>query len=149
MSLINILVMFSKSCKYAIRSILYLSIHSSIEKKMGVKEMADTLQIPKHFLGKILQQLSRYNLVSSVKGPSGGFYLSKAEKSNTLVKVIKCMDGPDIFDQCILGLPVCSSNNPCALHDQAMEYRTNLVKLLSENSIEDIARHHNMLRISF
>ena len=68
-------LMLSKACQYAIRAALYLAIHSSETQKVGVKEMASSLEIPQHFLGKTLQQLARYHLISSVKGPNGGLYL--------------------------------------------------------------------------
>lgn len=65
--------MFSKACTYAIRAALYLAVHAGPQARLGVKEIAEALDVPKHFLAKILQQLVRNNLVSSVKGPSGGF----------------------------------------------------------------------------
>ena len=37
--------MFSKSCKYAIRAVLDLAIHSSEEHKLGVKDIAEELGI--------------------------------------------------------------------------------------------------------
>ena len=69
--------MFSQACKYAIRAVLYLAVHASEGKKVGVKDIAAALDVPKYFLAKILQQLSRNNLISSTKGPSGGFFLSE------------------------------------------------------------------------
>ena len=68
--------MFSKSCKYGIRAVLYLAVHSTNEKRLGVTEIASELDVPKHFLAKILQQLAKENLISSTKGPTGGFFLN-------------------------------------------------------------------------
>lgn len=132
--------MFSKSCKYALRAVLYLAIHSSVEQKLGVREIAEALSVPGPFLAKILQQLSRNNLIASVKGPSGGFYLSDSNRRTSLRKVVECMDGPEVFSSCILGLPVCSSANPCPLHTQAFIYREGLLKLVEQQTIEEVAR---------
>lgn len=131
--------MFSKSCKYAIRAVLYLAIHSDQNRKIGVKEISEALEVPKHFLAKILQQLSRYNLITSVKGPSGGFYLSEENRNAPLRSVVECMDGPEVFSSCILGLPICSSDNPCPLHTQAYIYREGLLKLIGGKTIRQIA----------
>ena len=65
--------MLSNACQYAIRSILYLSMHSNESHKVGVKVIADELETPQPFLAKLLQQLAKKNLVSSIKGPHGGF----------------------------------------------------------------------------
>jgi len=66
--------MLSNACKYAIRSILYLAINNKENKKFGVKKIAAELETPQPFLAKLLQQLTRNKLVSSAKGPTGGFY---------------------------------------------------------------------------
>jgi Rrf2 family protein len=131
--------MFSKTCKYAIRAILFLATYSNEEKKLGIEEIAEGLDIPKHFLAKILQQLTRHNLASSTKGRNGGFYLSEANKDATLLPVIEVIDGPETFTGCILGLPECNGTNPCAFHDQAQAYRTNMLNVLGKESIRDTA----------
>lgn len=131
--------MFSKACKYGIRAVLYLAVNSSEATKLGVKEIAEELDVPKSFLAKILQQLSRHNLISSSKGTGGGFYLSESDRKISLRDVIQCIDGEEMFSSCILGLPVCSSENPCPLHGKAMIYRKGVTDLVANNSIDDFA----------
>ena len=131
--------MFSKSCKYAIRAVLYLALHSSEQHKLGVKEIAEALEVPGPFLAKLLQQLSRHHLVSSTKGPNGGFFLNKANRQASLKGVVESIDGPDIFTSCILGLQVCSSENPCPLHSRAIIYREGLLELIADQTIEEVA----------
>ena len=67
--------MLSNSSKYAINAILYLAIHTSINNKIGVKEIAEALNIPSPFLAKILQILAKKNAISSSKGPGGGLFI--------------------------------------------------------------------------
>lgn len=132
--------MFSKSCQYGMRAVLYLAMHTQEEKKRSGKEMAASLGIPAPFLAKILQQLVRAQLISSSKGPTGGFYLSKKNAASSLWQVVVCLDGESVFDACILGLPICSADNPCPLHTQARAYRERLMKLLGEHTVADFAR---------
>ena len=132
--------MFSKSCKYAIRAVLYLAIHSDGEHKLGVKDIADALDVPGPFLAKLLQQLSRHHLISSTKGPNGGFYLNEANAKANLRGVVESIDGPEVFSSCILGLPVCSSQNPCPLHSRALIYRQGLLELLEDQTIREAAQ---------
>jgi len=130
--------MFSKSCAYAIRAVLFLAIHATEEQKTGVKEIAVALKVPQHFLGKILQQLSRHNLIVSVKGPHGGFYMSAENLKSPLLTVIECMDGP-VLEGCILCLPHCSSENPCPLHQEYLSFKAGLEKLVAHQTIETLA----------
>jgi Rrf2 family protein len=130
--------MFSKSCKYAIRAVLHLAAFTAEERKLGVQSLADSLEVPKHFLGKILQELSRQGIVSSAKGPTGGFFLSDADRQAPLSRVVEAIDGPEVFSSCILGLPVCGADNPCPLHFQALEYREALQEIIEDRSIAQV-----------
>lgn len=140
--------MFSKACTYGIRAVLYLAVHTDADHKLGVKEIAEALNVPKPFLAKILQQLSRHHVVSSSKGTGGGFYLDKEKNDITLRDVVEVIDGSDIFSACILGLPVCSSANPCPLHHKALVYRQGIVDLINNQSIEDFVKKINKKDLS-
>ena len=84
MAHVNYAIMFSKACKYAIRAVLYLSVHSSEDQKLGAREIAEAIDVPKPYLAKILQQLSKHKLISSSKGTGGGFYLTERDRGITL-----------------------------------------------------------------
>lgn len=126
--------MFSKSCEYSLRAVLYLAAEEN-DKKTGVSELAEALQVPRHFLAKILQVLSRNQLISSTKGPNGGFYLSEDNLKSDLLSIIRCIDGPDVFTRCILGLPECSGDNPCSFHEKTVEYRKSMMEMLDDEPI--------------
>jgi Rrf2 family protein len=131
--------MLSNQSKYAIRAILYLAIYSDITKKLSSKNVAGCIDVPAPFLAKIFQTLSRENLILSLKGPNGGFYLTKKQLSNNLLHVIDCFDGLESFKTCYVGLPRCSDENPCAIHHIAAPCRDILIKELSTRTIADFA----------
>lgn len=132
--------MFSKSCKYAIRAVFYLAAYASEEVKLGVDTLAEKLNVPKHFLAKILQTLVRNHLVSSAKGRRGGFYLSEKNKKSNLLSVIECIEGPGTFTTCILGLSECSNETPCPYHLSVKKYRDKFYDLVASESIEESAK---------
>ena len=131
--------MFSKSSTYAIRAVLYLAIEGSAKRKLGVKEIAEALTIPRPFLAKLLQQLSREGLITSVKGPYGGFFLSEENLQNSIQDILYCLDGEDMFSHCVLGLKNCSSQNPCPLHEQYMACKAGLQYQLNRQTIGELA----------
>lgn len=135
--------MFSKSCKYAIRAVLFLAINTDDDTKLGVEELAAELVVPKHFLGKILQQLAKSGMVSSSKGRNGGFFLSKKNKAANLLSVISLIDGKGIFTDCILGLANCSNDNPCPYHDSIQKVRQEFLLQLKDESIAASAKRIN------
>jgi Rrf2 family protein len=132
--------MLSHSSKYAINAVLYLAVHSNEPKKISAGEIAEAINIPSPFLSKLLQVLSRKNVISSTKGPGGGFYLTKENLNLNLIEIIKHMDGLENFEDCVLGLTKCSSEKPCPLHYSIQPLKKQLFIEMSENSIDEFAK---------
>jgi len=132
--------MLSKSSQYAIRAVLYLSLNSNEERKYSPKKIAKEMSIPAPFLAKTLQELTKRNLISSVKGRNGGFYLTEENKQHTLISIIDSIDGIDKFQECLLGLTVCSNENPCSLHHAISPLRKKLVEELTFKTIDDLSK---------
>ena len=131
--------MLSNACQYAIRSTLYLAIHSDENTRIGVKKIAEELETPQPFLAKLLQQLAKSKLVSSIKGPNGGFYFTKKNGENALWDIIKCIDGTDKFDLCFLGLAICGDENPCPVHFIVAPFKDKLLNNFRDKSISKFA----------
>jgi Rrf2 family transcriptional regulator, iron-sulfur cluster assembly transcription factor len=129
--------MFSRSCQYALRAVIYLARQTEPNKNTGVKEISDTLEIPHQFLAKILQQLSKQNLVSSIKGPNGGFFLSEENLNVTLLQVVECIDGPGVLTSCVMGLANCSTERPCPLHNHVFDWREGFREMLTKRRIKE------------
>lgn len=132
--------MFSKACEYAIRAALYISIKSVGGSKLGIKEIAKEIDSPEPFTAKILQTLSREKIISSIKGPNGGFYLDPKAKPIPLNAIVKAMDGEDVLHTCSLGLKECSDTFPCPIHDDIKRYKERLRKVLKEKTIQDLTK---------
>ena len=132
--------MLSNSSIYAINAVLYLAIHSKESRKVGVKEVADALQIPLPFLAKILQSLARKGVISSNKGPGGGFWLSDEEKKAPLMTVIEQIGEGDKFVNCAMGFGECSSEKPCPIHSAAQPFRDSFREGLNSKSIMEFAK---------
>lgn len=131
--------MFSNATKYAIRGILYLSTLKN-EQRATVEELAKELELPKPYLSKLLQRMSQHNIINSQKGRGGGFYLTKDNLGRPLIDVVHCFDGNNIMKECVLGLRRCSDNNPCVLHTNYKEFRTNLEQSMVNKSLKDLIK---------
>ncbi|WP_312556718.1 RrF2 family transcriptional regulator [Empedobacter brevis] len=127
--------MLSKTCEYAIRALIYIAQKTKEGNRVGIKDVAKGIDSPEYFIGKILQEMTRKNLLQSTKGPTGGFHLSEANLDHSLALIVKQFDGDKIFNGCALGLKQCSEKNPCPLHDQFKEIRNNLKQLLESTTI--------------
>lgn len=101
--------MFSKTCEYAIRAVIFIAQQTKDGSRIGIKDIAKGIDSPEYFIAKILQDLSRKGLVQSAKGPTGGFYLDDYNLNRPIADIVKTMDGDRIFNGCALGLKECPS----------------------------------------
>jgi Rrf2 family protein len=132
--------MLSKTCVYSLRAIIFIAHNASENSKLGIKEISEEVDIPIHYLGKILQRLRKNNILQSVKGPHGGFYLEEKAKEIRLIKIIEITDGLSMFENCALGLKNCSDEHPCPLHDSFAAQRKALYQLYSSKTISDLVK---------
>lgn len=129
--------MFSKACEYALKIMIYLASVDQDHKRAGLKDIAGAIDSPEAFTAKILQQLVRHELLSSVRGPSGGFEIP-ADKEIHLIDVVIAIDGAGITKNCVLGLDKCSDEHPCPAHDKFLAVRNLLTATLHTTALSDL-----------
>jgi len=130
-------VIFSKKCEYGLQAALYLSAHTD-RGTIASDEIAKELHIPKEFVSKILQSLTKFGLIASKKGKSGGFFLAKNPSEIKLINIVEAIDGLDIFDNCVLGFPQCDPDHPCPVHHRWGNLRTEAYEMLSEETLDQL-----------
>lgn len=138
-------IIFSRQCEYALQAILHLASEPR-DSMTSIKDLAARLDIPYHFLAKILQYLANKGILKSQRGPAGGFALSKSPEEINLYSVVEAIDGLAITHECVLGFPECGGNNPCAVHHQWGEIREAVHKMLMSKSIAKLSRETKTLR---
>lgn len=135
--------MLSNSCKYGIRAVVYLASRHTKEN-IGIKEISKDLGLPSPFLAKILQQLAKNKILTSVKGPNGGFALKKKPESITMLDIVKIIDGDDLFRKCLIHDGTCAdlkkNRKACPVHDGFSGIRTEIDTLFRSKTIADLAR---------
>ncbi len=131
--------MFHKTTQYALRALVYILIENSEGNLPGFRKVAREIGSPIEFTGKILQELVRKKILSSIKGKKGGFYLTELQKHTSLKTIIESIEGGQIFHGCGFGLDYCDANNPCPLHNGYAEIRNELLKYVSRYTINDLA----------
>lgn len=113
---------------------------SDEKNKIGVKIISGELEVPHPFLAKLLQQLNKSNLVTSTKGPYGGFYLSEENKQKTVWDIVLNIDGYDKFNQCFLGLSKCGDDNPCPVHFTVSAFKQKIFQDFKEKTIAEFVK---------
>lgn len=130
--------MLSITCQTAIKAITYIASKYPENKKVGLKEIAIHINESEHTIGKVLQKLSKLSLISSHKGPKGGFFISKTQHNLPLLLIVKAIEGDSYFEMCGLGLSKCSDKHPCPIHKDFKPVRESFRKFCAKMTIGDL-----------
>ncbi|WP_426479133.1 RrF2 family transcriptional regulator [Chryseobacterium sp. CBSDS_008] len=128
--------MFSKTCEYAIRALIYIAQKSKDGSRIGIKDIASGIDSPEYFIAKILQDLSRKGFVQSAKGPNGGFYMDDNNLGLSVADIVREIDGDKLFSGCGLGLKECSETHPCPIHNEFKHIRQAIQVMLEGSKIQ-------------
>ena len=130
--------MMSVTCKTAIKALIYLATRQGSEVKSSLREIAGYIHASEHTVGKLLQALVKKKLINSTKGPSGGFYMTRTQCLQPLIRIVEAIDGEDVFTECGLGLKKCSSKHPCPIHNEYKVVRETFEQICREKKLIDL-----------
>ncbi len=131
--------MLSTASQYAIRAVLFLADKSDRKKKFSALEIATELEIPLHFIAKLLQQLAKKNVISSTKGPTGGFYLTPKNLELKACDILDVIETKNVFEGCFLGLPECGDEHPCPVHHIVSDFKVKILEKFEHQTIKELS----------
>lgn len=132
--------MFSKACEYGIKASVFIAMQSANGRRVSLKEIAHDIGSPVAFTAKILHQLAKNDILESLKGPTGGFIITKDKLDSVkLADIVKSIDGDNIYMGCALGFEQCDATKPCPLHDKFVKIRDNLRDMLQNTSLYELS----------
>lgn len=133
-------MMFSKSCEYAIKATIHLCMETKDGGRLSLTEISEAIDSPEPFTAKILQTLARHGIISSAKGPGGGFFIESKAEPIKVIEIIDLIDGKHAFERCGLGLKECDENHPCPIHIEFKSYSSKLKRLLETKTIQEFSK---------
>ena len=128
--------MLSLTCKTAIRAVIFIASREIT----GIIETAENIGASTHTVGKILQSLVKEDIIKSIKGPGGGFYITKDQLRKPVIDIIEVIDGQDVLKQCALGLSECSAINPCPFHAEYKHIKQAFLTLCRTKKIRELGQ---------
>ena len=135
--------MISKACKYGIRAAIFVASRAKEGVKFNVKQIAKEVDAPEAFMAKILQILNKQRIITSLKGPYGGFYIEEFQLKQPIINIVNAIDGMSVFNECGLGLKQCSEKHPCPMHNQYKMAREALLNAFQQTTIVQLAQQVN------
>lgn len=132
---------------YGLRAILELALLHEVGRPIQVKDIARRQDIPEDYLGQLMVSLRKAGLVESVRGPSGGYVLSRPPKEITLAQALEVLEGP--LGQMDCGLydnrAKCNRAAACAIQEACCQAAQASIAVLESITIEDLGRRQREL----
>ena len=127
-----------RSAQLALQASLLLALEPEGAPRR-VSEIADELGVPRTYLAKVLQGLTRVGLLHAVRGPGGGVCLARPPREIHLWDVLSALEPAREFEDCFLGLGQCNDLQPCPLHDAWGPIRADILAMLQTKSLWEFA----------
>lgn len=131
-------MIFSKGCEYAMQATVFLA--GSGKGFLPVRRIGEELGVSPTFLANVLRALTKRGLLRSRRGPGGGVALAQPAEEISLKDIVLAIDGPGLFEECVLGLPGCGNREPCPLHEEWGPARSGLTAVFEETTVAALAR---------
>jgi len=126
--------------RYAVMAMVDLATHSK-GKPTTLADVADRQEISLSYLEQLFGHLRRGQLVTSVRGPGGGYLLARSPADIRVADVIMAVDEPIKATRCTPGSPAgCHGGQQrCLTHDLWEELGNQIYLFLNSVSLEDVA----------
>jgi Rrf2 family protein len=113
-------------------------------RRVPARELADDFSASQAHLAKVMQRLARAGLVTSTRGPKGGFQLAQPADSITLLDIYEAVEGPVEPVGCLLGRPVCRGAG-CMFGDFIGEFDTRFRGYMATTTLAQLIEHEETL----
>jgi Rrf2 family protein len=134
-------VIFNTSATHALRAMAYLAAHPQAEATLG-RDLAEEIQVPAHYLTKVLATLSRAGLLLASRGARGGYRLARTPREIALLEIVEPFEGKRVRPGCLLEPGrSCRDDAACPAHEAWSKVKTAYVGFLERTSLADIQEH--------
>jgi Rrf2 family iron-sulfur cluster assembly transcriptional regulator len=131
--------------RYAVTAMLDLAIHH----RGGPITLADIAQrqgISLSYLEQLFSRLRKRNLVSSVRGPGGGYSLGREAANIFVAQVIAAVDESVDTTRCG-GAHNCQDNQQCLTHDLWQDLSARIYDYLNQISLQDLMNRRGVQEV--
>lgn len=122
--------------RYAVTAMLDLALHNE-KGPVTLADIADRQGISLSYLEQLFSRLRKKELVSSVRGPGGGYSLASPASEVHIAEVISAVDEVVDATRCG-GAGNCHNNERCLTHDLWHDLSARIYEYLSDISLQDL-----------
>lgn len=141
-------MILSQSVIYSLRVAAFLGIQTK-GSRFSSEHVSRETKIPKHYCSKILKKLVDAGIISSIRGPGGGFSVCKNPKKIRFLDLVQTISPNLSTKECVFGFKRCGDEDPCPLHYRWKEFRSFFERWTAETTLQEIVEDqhkHKLMR---
>jgi len=123
----------SEAASIALHSMVLIADNHDL---LNVNVIAERSGFSKHHLAKVLQQLVKAGFLRSVRGPKGGFKLTKDPQDITFLEIYEEIEGKVIISDCPMGYDSCFFRS-CILDTIVQDMTVKFREFLESKKVSD------------
>ena len=131
--------MFGSSTKVAIAVLSRLAESYAAKERVSAASIARDRGLRSPFVGKVLSSLAAAELVTSLRGPGGGFALARPPGEICFMDVVMLFERSFNRRTCFVGGGLCSDRKPCPVHGRFGSVQADLDKVLMDTTFAEFA----------
>ena len=132
--------------RYAVTAMLDLAIHARIEP-VSLGDISERQSISISYLEQLFAKLRKNGLVSSVRGPGGGYQLARHGADIFIAQIIDAVDELVDVTRCA-GQGDCQQGMMCLTHELWTDLSHQIHTFLSSISLEELVRRREVQAVS-
>jgi len=127
----------TRKVEYALIALRYMQRNKE-GNCASAKEIANLYSIPLPLLSKILQNLSRANIIHAIQGPHGGYLLTANPEELSMTELINILEGPLGIINCSIDSE-CTQLETCNIKTPITKVNNAIISLLNNITLSDIS----------
>lgn len=132
--------------RYAVTAMLDLALHAT-QGPVSLADISERQGISISYLEQLFAKLRRKGLVSSVRGPGGGYRLSRDGHAIFVADVIDAVDESVDATRC-QGLGDCQNGETCLTHDLWQQLSSEIHRFLGGISIQSLVERAEIQKVA-
>jgi Rrf2 family protein len=131
----------STRSRYGTRAVLDIALHGD-SGPVTLKEMSRRQDLSRKYLGQIINQLLTAGILESIRGPRGGYLLSRSPDQIRVGEIVRALDGSVAPSRCVENPGVCERNGNCATREIWTRVKESVESVIDETTVADLVARH-------
>jgi len=128
----------TREAEYGLLAMAYIATRPDGELAYR-REIAEHHNIPREFLAKVLQKLSKQGLIKSYRGIRGGYLLARIAADISIADVVSAVDGPMALVECARPDGSCPQQDLCGFQSVLWDLQDEIVGMLRKITVQDLS----------